>query len=132
MNIADMQVGSIYSFTMQSPVIHGSRIQKAKLTAIADFALATVLSPVEQQYVQIYPVLPQGTPYSPETCKYYVFTQLNGERIVIADQWIVDGSVEEISQITYRITIHDGSLGDTTKIRAALTAIGKTDFTIES
>ncbi len=132
MNIADMKIGNTYSFTMQTPIIHGSRIQKAKLTAVAVFGLATMLSQIEQQYAQIHPALPQGTPYTPDKCTYYVFTQLNGERIILADQWIVEGSVEEVDQITYRITIHDGALGDAVKIRAALTAIGKMDFTIES
>ncbi len=132
MNINEMIVGGIYSFTMRSAIIHGSRIAKAKLTGIVDINVASMIAPIKQQYAQIYPSLPSGTPYAPDTCKFFIFKQLNGETVAIADQWIVDGSVEESERIVYRVSIYDGELGDAAKIQAALTAIGKTEVKIET
>lgn len=127
-----MVVGKVYSFAMRSPVIYGARIEKARLAAIGDIEVAGLIAPVEQQYAQIYPALPSGTPYSASNCKYYIFKQLNGETIAIADQWIVEGSIDEIVRIVYSIKVYDGNLGDIAKIKAALAAIGKTEVTVDT
>lgn len=132
MNIEEMVVGKVYSFAMRSPIIYGARIEKARLAAIGDIEVASLIAPVSQQYAQIYPALPSGTPYSASNCKYYIFKQLNGETIAIADQWMVEGSVEEIVRIVYSVKIYDGNLGDVSKIKAALAAIGKTEVEIET
>jgi hypothetical protein len=132
MNIADMEVGKVYSFSMKSVLFHGARVERARLlSAGADISIAKLIAPIEQQYSQIYPSLPNGTSFSPANCKYYIFEQINGEKLALADQWIVDGSVEEIVSIVYSVKIYDGSLGEVDKIRAALAAVGKTNITIE-
>lgn len=132
MNISETEVGKVYSFAMVSPVIYGARIEKARLSAIGDSTLAKMIAPIEQQYAQIFPNLPSGSPYTPNDCKYYIFKQMNGEVIAIADQWIVSDSVEEISRIVFSIKIYDGNLGDAARIKAALAAIGKTEVTIDT
>lgn len=130
MNINEMEVGKVYSFAMRSPVIYGARVEKARLTAVGDISVAKLFNPIEQQYSQIYPSLPAGTPFNAAGCKYYVFKQLNDEMIAIADQWMVEGSVEVIERIVYDVKIYDGNLGDISKIKAALAAIGKTEVVI--
>ncbi len=130
MNISEMAVGKVYSFAMRSPVIYGARVEKARMMAVGDIDVGKLIAPIEQQYSQIYPSLPAGTPFDAAGCKYYVFKQLNGEMIAIADQWIVEGSIEEIQRIVFDVKIYDGNLGDVAKIKAALAAIGKTEVVI--
>lgn len=130
MDIKDMQVGKVYSLTMVSPAIYGLRVVNAYLTAVANVEMARLVAPVDQQYAQIYPSLPNGTRYSVTDCKYYIFKQMNGEMIALADQWIVEGSVELIERVIYKVVVYDGELGDSSRINAALRAIGKSNFTI--
>lgn len=132
MDIKDMKVGKVYSLTMASPVIYGLRITNATLTAVANVDVARLVSPVDQQYAQIFPSLPDGTRYSVADCNYYIFKQLNGETIALADQWIVEGSVELIERVVYKVTVYDGELGDAARITAALRAIGKTNFVVNT
>lgn len=131
MNINQMNIGKTYSFSTNSTAFLGSRIEQARLIAMGDIKIAETIAPVKQLYAQIFPSLPAGNNYSPNDRVYYIFEQLNGQKIVLADQWIVEGSVELIERVVYSVKIYDGNLGDYDKIKAALAAIGKTNVVIE-
>lgn len=130
MLINEMEIDKVYSFSTHGPAILGSRIEKARLGSVCNFEMAKLIAPIEQLYAQLFPGLPSGSIYDPKNQKYFVFTQQNKEKIVLAGQWIVENSIQLDETIRYSISIYDGKLGDSEKILSALKAIGYKDINV--
>lgn len=137
MKINEMVVGNTYAMRLYGSVFLNSKLDAVKLIGLANYDIANLIQPVEALYAKIFPSLAAALnsdtyqiSYSPKTRQYYLFEQQNGTKLVLADQWIVEDSVENVSSVTYTVTIYDGNLGETEKIAAAMAAIGKTNYTI--
>ena len=130
MNFAELKVGKTYSLSTKVPAIFGASLKKLKFEAATNYDLAKQLEVVDQVYSQVYPSLPAPKVYAPKNETYYVFRQLNGTRIILAETWIVESSITEISSIPIQIQIADGKTGDIQRIKTALTALGFSEFTI--
>lgn len=130
MLIMSLKVGLTYSLSTSAPAIFGSEMKKMKFEAAVSFDLANMITPIEQLYAQVYPSLPEPKHYGPKNETYYVFTQLNGTRIVLAESWIIESSIVETSAIPIRIDIADGKVGDIQRITNALQSLGFSQFSI--
>ena len=126
----DLQIGHVYKFSTRSSAFLSTKIAWAKLKSKCDITLARRLAPIDQTYAQIFPSLPPGTVYDLVGQTYYVFEQLNGADVVMAGQWIVETTLEEIIHVSYIVDIPNGAEGDKDKISRALRAVGITDFSI--
>lgn len=126
----NFEIGKVYTFNTKSPVFLGAVIERAKLKSIVDIDIARTMTPIDQQWAQIFPSLPAGTPNNPGGAVYYVFEGLNKTRIVVADAWVVESSIQVIEHITITATIPSASLGDVDVVRLALSAAGLKDFAI--
>jgi hypothetical protein len=132
MLLKDTVVSNVYSFTTHSPVFLGAKIERARLISKCNVAMARKLSPIDQTYAQVFPGLPAGSVYNLANEIYYVFELLNGDQVVMAGQWIIEDSLEEIHHVSYTVSIPNGDNGTADKISMALRAVGITDFSISS
>lgn len=126
----NFEIGKVYTFNTKSPVFLGAVIERAKLKSIVDIDVARTMTPIDQLWAQIYPTLPTGTPNTPKASIYYVFEGLNKTRIVVADVWVVESSIQVIEHVTITATIPSASLNDVDVVRLALSAAGLKDFAI--
>ncbi len=132
MNFNELEIGHVYRFSTRSSAFLSAKIVWAKLKSKCDFNMASRLSPIHQTYAQIFPSLPEGSVYDVTGQIYYVFEQLNGAEVVMAGQWIIESTIEEIVHVSYLVNIPNGVQGDKDKIARALRAVGVTEFTITS
>lgn len=128
----NFQLNKIYTFDTNAPAILGSRVENAKLTGILDYETARRYDEVHLKYRNIYPLLPTGTPDQPETCIYYKFKAENGSVLIMADQWINESSIEEISAVMANIVVSDIAMEDISRIRDALLALGYNNINIRT
>ena len=126
----NLRIGKVYTFSTLAPAILGAVIKNAKLISIVDYSSALKYDNIVTKYRTIYPVLPNGTPDSPEDCEYYIFKTESGDSVVFANQWIDENTVELIQHVGIKVNISNGSLTDVNRIRDALNALGVEDFTI--
>lgn len=126
-----LQIGKIYTFNTTAPSVLNAIVKNATLLAIFGYAAAIQYDNIDLKYRQIYPLLPEGTPDSPESSIYYQFKTESGETIILADIWIQEATVVLVEAINAQITMNNLSLSDIPKIRDLLNAAGYTGFTIK-
>lgn len=124
-------IGKTYSFNTKAPAILGSTIQNAKLLSIMDYSTAITYDNIDLKYRTIHPLLPLGTPDQPDNCMYYRFLSESSEKIVLADQWIEESTIELIEHVNLKATFNQVSIQDISRIRDLILAAGYTAFTIE-
>ncbi len=127
----NLQIGKIYTFNTFAPSILGTTIKNAKLKAILDYESATKIEAVILKHRSIFPLLPSGTIDNPESYTYFHFLSESGDKIIIAEPWIVESTVEIIEHINLQVTLPGVSLSDTSRIRDALNAMGYSNYSIK-
>lgn len=121
----------VYNFTTVAPSLLGSPIRKATLVGILSYDEAVKNYDITTLYRNILPVLPTGTPNNAKSTTYYKFkTEASGD-IVLAEEWIEAGSIEEVGSISFTVRIRNADLDKITAVRNALIAVGVHDFNIE-
>ncbi len=115
---------SSYSFDTYAPNILGATIRNLTLIAIVDYSIASNYVTPNTLHVNIYPYLPKGTPNNPERYTYLLFENEHGEKIVLANTWIVENSIKESTKNIITIVIENASSGDETDIRNLLSLRG--------
>lgn len=126
----NFQLGKTYRFNTKAPALLGAIINNAKLLSIVDYETAITYENIDLKFRAIYPILPNGTPDDPSTCIFYRFKSESGEKIILADQWIDETTVEVIEHINFKVTFTDCAIGDIARVRDAVNALGYTNFTI--
>lgn len=124
------QMGKMYTFNTKAPAILGAIIKNAKLVAMLDYTSALVYENVELKYRSVFPLLDFGTPDLPEASIYYRFQMPSGEKIIIADVWIQNETVEVVGHINFQVMFAEAALSDMTKVRDALNVMGYTNYQI--
>lgn len=130
--MVSLEIGKVYTFHTNASAVLGAIIKNAKLQAIINYDIALKYDNIVNKYRTIYPLLPVGTPDSPESCVYYVFKTEAGDTVVFADQWIDLNTVELVEHIVISVTVNEASLSDVTNIRNALNALGFTNYVIKT
>ena len=126
-----MNIGSIYTFDTLAPSILGVMIKNAKLISIMDYDSAIKEDEIGIKYRNILPLLPTGTPISPETSLYYKFKSEIGEHIILSERWIDPTSIIEVTAIRLKVTVENAKPDDIDRIRRILSSAGYTAFNIE-
>lgn len=127
----NFQIGKTYTFNTYAPSILGTTIKNAKLKSILDYESATKIEAVILKHRAIYPLLPTGTIDNPESYTFYYFQSESGEKIIIAEPWIVESTIEIVEHINLQVTLPGVSLADTSRIRDALNAMGYVNYSIK-
>lgn len=119
----NFKINSSYTFNNRAPSILGSGYKNAKLIAILDAKMASSMINVQSTHANIYPYLPQSTPNAPEKFTYLVF-EIDGNRKVIAQEWIDETSAVESSTQSIQIDIQNVTTQDILKVKNMLTIGG--------
>lgn len=127
----NFELNKTYSFNTQAPSILGASIDNAMLLATFGYETAKSYENIDLKYRNIYPLLPIGTPDSPESAIYYLFKSQSGEHIVIANLWIQESTITVVDNITFQVTFNNVGLNDITIVRDALNSLGYTQYTIK-
>jgi len=127
----NLELGKTYTFNTRAPAILGASIVNAKLIGSIDYDSALAYDNIDLKYRTIYPLLPVGTPDKPTSSVYYRFLTQSGEKIVLADQWIDEATIELVDHINFKVTISQASISDMSRVRDAMLALGYTNFTID-
>lgn len=123
-----LTVGRHYSFSTHSnPVIQGS-FKNARLMSVMDYTTALTYSNIPLLHKQIYPYLPSNTLEDVTKYTFYLFI-VNDRKIVIADVWILSGSVEETTGVDYTLKLQNLTTEQLNQIRDQLRLLG-ISFTI--
>ncbi len=125
------QLNKVYTFNTRAPGVLGASIKNAKLIGIMDYTTAISYDNIDLKFRTVYPVLPSGTPDTPESCVYYRFKSESGENIIFADQWIDEQSIEIIEHIRFQVLFEEASIQDISRVRDSLNALGYSNFTIK-
>lgn len=131
MSLLNLSIGKSYTFNTKAPAILGTIIKNAKMISQLDYESAVAFDNIDLKFRTIYPALPPGTPDNPQSCTYYRFLSESGEKIIMADQWIDETTVEVVEHINFQVTFADGSLADMTRVRDALNALSFTNYVIK-
>lgn len=129
--MAQLSVGTSYSFNTKAPSILGASVKNAKLSAIFDYVSARAFEDIDLKYRRVLPLLPAGTPDSVKSAIYYKFTSENGENFIMCNQWIDETSLVEVQYVNITVRFTMAQTTDVTAIRDALNSKGLTGYLID-
>lgn len=120
----NFQLGKYYSFTTVAAVLLGLRFTAVKLTSIMEYDDALTLKPLQELWRQVFPLLPEGTVDDPRLATWLKFQDSQGNVTILADAWLVPGSVELGGGMTVTYQITNLSQADHATIMNCLTLMG--------
>lgn len=123
-------VKKTYTFNTLAPAILGSSYKNAEMLGEISYEIAITRENIDLKYRQIYPVLPPNTTDNPKTQKYFIFRTETGQLVTLCEQWVDMASVQEVGGVNFTISFKDAEPADKNRIRAVLSAMGYTNFTI--
>jgi hypothetical protein len=119
-----MDVNSSYNFNTLAPSILQGSYQGMTLLATVNFDIAATKINVIVQQRKIYPELPSGTPDDPKQYMYYIFRDMNGKEVVLADAWIDTNSIVKVTSIAVTVVVTQCTTADATLIQNQLNLLG--------
>lgn len=120
--IEGMRVNAYHNFSLYDNSILGTQFKNALLLGEINHEMAMKIRDVNQLHEQFYRNLPEGTPADQTRYSYYHF-RVKGVNYVIADVWIIPGSVSETEGEDYVITLENASREEIIMIRDQLTLL---------
>lgn len=118
-----MQIGKHYNFSLYPIPILGSYYKNCKLVSILDYDTALKFDNIELLAKSAYPYLPPNTPSNHKNYTYYLFKN-NNKNLVVADNWIVQNSIEEVTSINYTLRLNNVSSAQLNAITDQLRLLG--------
>lgn len=122
--------GKHYTFSTNAPSILGAEIVNAKLLQTMTYESAIRKENISLKYRQVYPLVKELAPSSPQDEIYYLFKGTAGDETLLAGSWINSNSIHEITKTTVNIHMPDVSEVQLADIRQALNFIG-VDYNLE-
>ncbi len=118
-----LTVNTYYNFSVHANTVLGSNHKNARLLSVMDYKTALRFSNVVVLHKQIYPYLPSGTPSDQTKYVYYCF-DVNGKPVVLADVWIIQDSLEQASNRSVTVTLHNATTAEVGVVRDQLRLLG--------
>lgn len=137
--INEFIINEWYTFYTKAPTILGNLVENVRLKSIMDYESAKTYTNVDVKHNQIQPILIAANPTDDDlllvkatSLVYYCFKTINGDFVVLADNWIDKNNANSnlIQNLTFNITIPVTSSSDKEVISKALKDVGFTTFTI--
>ena len=116
----NFQINGKYTFNTLAPNILGAKFENVTLTAILDYHMANSYANVNIKHAEIFPLLPAGTSKDCTSYQYFVFKTQANEKIVLANVWIDEPSITQISLKTITLTFSNVPLSRLDQINEAL------------
>lgn len=123
----EFEINKTFTFNTRAPTILGATFKRCKVLGIIDYILASSFINPETQHYNVYPHLPAGTPNDPKKYTYLLIQTEQGDKTVLAKEWIDLSSVTLVTSTTLTITITNAANGDADNIREALLLLGFTN-----
>lgn len=115
------QTGAVYSFETLAPAILSAKLERVRCEGNITYQRAVASGHnVGDTYRDVYRSLPAGTPDTPQTLRYYLFTTQSGMEVPMCEQWINLNTIELIEYINIFVTIANRSPGDLAKLAQLL------------
>lgn len=116
----NFQINGKYSFNTLAPNILGAKFENVTLVAVLDYNMANSYANINIKHAEIFPLLPTGTSNDSSNYQYYVFKTQANEKVVLANVWIDEPSITQISLKTITITFNNVPLSKLDQINEAL------------
>lgn len=126
----NFEFGKKYTFNTLAPSILGATIKNHTVRGVFDFNTACSFDNVMLKHRQIYPLLPKTVQDNPTSFKYVLLESEAGIKRIVADVWIDENSIIEVTEIKATIEIQSVTSSDVQRISESLTLMGIVNFTI--
>lgn len=122
----DWKVNTHYTFTTAAPGVLPAQYTDVAFSGQVSYSTAAKIGSINiyAQWRQIFPLLPPGTPDTPESADWYIFDMPDGSIVVLAAPWIDGGTVTPISFQQFDIALTQSNYTQMTQIRDFLNKIG--------
>lgn len=121
--MTELKISKHYNLSVFANSILGSTYANVKLLSILGYETALKFASIDLLHKQVYPYLPPGTPADHTEYTYYMF-ESQGKTIILADYWIVPGSVEETEGVNYTIKLNNITAQELSVVRDQLRLLG--------
>lgn len=121
--MSELQISKYYNISVFANSILGSNFRNVKLSSVLDYQTALKFGSIDLLHKQIYPYLPPDTPVDNTKYTYYLF-QVRGKQIVLADYWIVPGSIVETEGAEYTFKLKNVTSHQVAIVRDQLRLLG--------
>lgn len=133
MDTGQLVVNKVYSMSIHPERLYGTELTDVTFKGRVDASLVSVYGIIpSEEHRKVYSTLPDGTPNNANQYSWLVFEDLSGNRIVIGEPWIVDGSVAGGDDIdVWDITDIKGDSETPLRIQRALSSLGIYEYTLK-
>lgn len=121
--MSSLEIGKHYNLAVHANSILGSNFSNVLVKAILDYNLAIKFGSVDLLHKQVYPYLPASTPSDHTKYNYYL-VEHRDKQIVLAEYWIVNGSVELTSGNSVTFKLNNVTSNQVTTVRDQLRLLG--------
>ena len=121
--MVDLKISGLYNLSVFANSILGSNYQNVKLSSILDYSTALRFESIDLLHKQIFPYLPPGTPSDHTKYTYFLF-QHKDKTIVLAEHWIIPGSVQLTEGATHTLKLNNVTQQQLTIVRDQLRLLG--------
>lgn len=111
-----------YSFTTIDPVELGGDYKSMKVVGIMSHGEAYKYRDIYTLHEKLSRRLTQKIQI--EDMVFYLFETLNGQKLLLPDEYLVQDSIHEVTQIKIIIEVPDAKTGDISVLNEALTGLG--------
>lgn len=122
---------SYISFSLYAPAVLGNGYQNAQVLGILTADDAVKYNPVATIHADIFPSLPAGTKDDYTSYPYLRLKLDDGNQVAIGLPWIIDSSYVVNNTQKLTIVVASTTPDDQNRIKAALSALGIQNFTVE-
>lgn len=117
-------IRQVYNFDVYPAALLGSNFKNVTVLALMDRDTANQNIDTQALHVQIYPLLPAGTPNSPDGYDYVKVKLASGETATLGIAWIKPDTVQLVDSRTITVQIAGASAVDVSRVRDALVQNG--------
>lgn len=127
-----LQNGKVYSFDSVAPTVQGTNFKNLKVIGVVAFDIVLSFKDVVTENTAVRAVEPT-VPADAKILTYYILEDVKKEKLVMADEWIVQSSIQEIgNSLNVDLQMRGIASGDITKLKNAIIAIGLGDKLIDT
>lgn len=122
-----LELNKKYDFKTYAPAILGGSYHGMLVESTMDYTNATHYRDVTNTHKEILPYLPTTTPKDPKLLTYVLFSDTDGNRLLLAQEWIDASSIKEVAGITAMMTLENVSMQDIEHLKKVVISLGLGD-----
>lgn len=120
----NFKINTHYTFQFFGPAILGVGLSNAKLIAVSDYAMASMVSNVTTQHASILAYLPAGSSRDVSSLSFLIFETETGVRVAYAYNWIMENTIAIAQDKKVTVVINGAGTDDLPRIKDVLVLAG--------